>query len=117
MSDPRTPQQSADNLSRSLDENTAALGRVQKRYRLVVALIVAVALTLGIAIKFNYDGNVQRCESGNELRADIDYKFDSITEYLETLGVGDEPDEVAFLELLSGDLEQRDCSEINWLGR
>lgn len=114
---PRSPQEAAEQLARSLDKNTAALGRIQRRYRLVVALIATVALTLGVAIKFNYDGNVARCESGNELREDIDAKWDAITDFLEERGSGEGPDGERFLMLLSQDLEKRDCSAINWLGR
>lgn len=112
----RTPQQAAERLAASLDENTQALSRIQKRYRLVLVLVAVVALTLGAALKFNYDGNVDRCKSGNELRVDIDKKWDAIVAYLDEAGTDERPGGPEFLALLDENLEQRDCSDINLLG-
>lgn len=108
----------ADHLAEAVEENTEALDRVRKKYRVTLAFLAVVALTLAMTIKFNYDGNVSRCESGNELRSEIDTKFQSISTGLR-IAVG--PDlttaEEEFLDLLDDQLPPRDCSDINWLGR
>lgn len=114
----RTPQEAAERLANSLDDNTDALNGVRRRYRLTLALIVAVALTVVVAVKFNHDGNISRCESGNELREEIDNKWDAISTYLsDDLGVGDTPNEQVFLDLLSQDFDKQDCSDTKWFGQ
>ncbi len=113
----RTPQESADNLADRLDVNTAALNRVTRRYRLTMVLLAVMAVTLLTVVKFNYDGAVARCGTGNELRAEISEKFDGISEILDVAGVGDSPEGQDLLMLLSEDLNLRDCGDINWLGQ
>lgn len=113
---PRTPQESAEHLAESLDSNTEAVNSLRKRYRWVLGLVVVVALTLGVVIKFNYDGNVERCKGGNELRVEQDEKWQAVSDYLEERGVGDDPDGRGLLAILSEDSERRDCTNINWLG-
>lgn len=111
----------ADHLAEALEENTAAMAalesRVTRRTRFVVGVLVAVVLTMGLVVKFNYDGNVRRCESGNELREEIDSRFQSVADSLIEAGVGGTPEEDALLIILSADLEPRDCSGINFLGQ
>lgn len=109
--------EAAEHLSESLDANTDALDRVKIRYRITLVSLIIVAVTLALSIKFNYDGTVNRCEGGNELRREIDTKFESIAESLIENGAGKRPEEVKILATISQDLEQRDCSNINWLGR
>lgn len=110
--------EAADELAHSLDENTTALNRVRRRYRLTMALIVLVAATLFLEVKFNYDGNVSQCKNANYLRDQIDSKWDAITLFLEeSRSYDDDPEGKAFLTLLSQDLARQDCSEIDWLGR
>jgi hypothetical protein len=108
----------ADHLSVALEENTSALKSVKRRYRLTLALLAIVALTLFVAIKVNYDATVDRCESGNELRADIDEKFAGTSTALR-ITIGGDPNELEeqFLDLLDDELPPRDCSDINWLGQ
>lgn len=112
----RTPQESAEYLARSLQENTHALERVRRRSRWMIAMIVALALTLGVVFKFNYDGAVQRCESGNLLRDDINAKFDAVSDFLHSVHVDDDEEGRQLLVLLSDDLHKRDCGDIDWTG-
>lgn len=118
----------ADHLAEALEENTKAMAestsamaaledRVTRRTRFVVVVLVAVVLTMGLVVKFNYDGNVRRCESGNELREEIDSRFQSVADSLIEAGVGGTPEEDALLIILSADLDPRDCSGINFLGQ
>lgn len=113
----RTPQESAEHLSRSLDNFTVALGQVKRRFRYVFGLIAIVVLAIGLSVKFNYDGEVRRCNAGNELRSEENAKWDGIVAFLEANGTGDTPEEQAFLEILDENLVLRDCSDVNWLGR
>lgn len=113
----RTPQESAEYLANSLNTNTAALNKVRKRYRLTLALIAIVVVTLLAVVKFNYDGEVSRCNVGNDLRVEQNAKWDSIIEFLEANGTGDTPEEQEFLAILDKDLVLRNCSDINLLGR
>lgn len=116
---PRTPQEAADQLAKSLDSNTKALNAVRRRYRLTLALIVVVVFTLAFVIKSDHDGDLNVCHGTNEVREQSDAKWDSVSEFLERLGVGNDPDEVAereFLVFLTNDLEKQDCSDIRWFG-
>lgn len=109
--------EAADHLTEALEQNTRALDRVRRKYRLTLALLAAVALTLALVIKFNHDSNVNRCESGNELRAEIDIKFQSISEALEITIDGElSQAEQDFIDLLADELPPRDCSNIGWIG-
>lgn len=113
-----TALEEAERLSHALDENTEALERVRRKYRWVMALVAVVAFTLLTVTKFNYDGNVSRCEGGNELRVEIDEKWDAISEFIEansTDGISEAERE--FLDLLTENLEPRNCNSINWLGQ
>lgn len=113
-----TALEAAESLSHSLDDNTEALNRVRRRYRLTMVLLALVAGTLFSVIKVNYDGEVKRCQAGNELRVEIDDKWDAISTFLEANATdGITEAEREFLGLLEENLEPRDCSEINWLGR
>lgn len=113
----RTPQESADHLADALDENTTALNRLKRRYRLTLLFIAALFMAFGFTLKFNYDGNVGRCQTGNELRAEINEKFQKLTVPLDAGGVGDTPQGQELLITLREDLTPNDCSSINWLGR
>lgn len=115
----RTPQESAEFLADSLNNNTTALNRVRNRNRIVMALVALVAVALLVVVKFNYDGNVSRCESGNELRTEENAKWDSVAAFLQPAMAanGLDEEEESFLILLSTDLELRDCSDVNWLGQ
>lgn len=109
--------EAAKSLVESLDENTDALNRVRKKYRLTMALLALVALTLFTAAKFNYDGHVRRCETSNELRAEVEVKFHTIADSLERNGVRNQPGGDELIEILYTDIEPNDCSDIDWLGR
>lgn len=117
----RTPQESADQLSASLDKNTAALYRaiekVRRHSRRTLQYVLVLTLLLGLALKFNHDGIVDRCNSGNALRADIDEKFQQVADSSVSAGFGNTPAEQAILIAIEKDLTPRDCSAINWLGR
>jgi hypothetical protein len=113
----RTPQESAEHLAEALDNNTTALNKVKNRYRWMLAYIVIASLVVGMAFKFNYDSNVDRCEAGNELRVELNEKFQKLSIPLIAAGVGDTTSGRELLITLEEDLEPRDCTDINWLGR
>jgi hypothetical protein len=78
-------------------------------------------VTLALVVKFNYDGTVSRCETSNEIREEIDGKWQAITDFLIASNSGPDdpltPPEAEFAALLSDDLTRVDCSDINWLGQ
>lgn len=114
----KTAQESAERLATSLDNNTTALSRLRKRYRLLLVLIAVVALSLAAVVRVNYDVTVRQCRTGNELRFEENEKWQSISEFLENFaGENITEGEQAFVDLLAADLEPRDCSDINWLGK
>lgn len=103
----------------SIQDNTDQIKILATRHRRQRVVIVMLIVTLLTVMKFNYDGNVARCRSGNELREEIDDKWQAVSDFLEVpiSADGTDPDEKKFLLILSDNLEQRDCSNINWLGR
>lgn len=110
--------EAADHLSESLDGFTRTIESVTTRQRVLQAVLAVVVVTLLSVMYFNYDGAVSRCKTGNELREQIDTKFGSVAEALEATAEGPiSPQDRAFLDLLSDELEPRDCSDINLLGR
>ncbi len=113
----RTPQESADELAEAAIGLTNALTKLRRRFRWIIAAVAALSLTLSATIYFNYNGTIDRCEAGNELRAEISLKFDKLAEPLTAGGVGESPEGQELLITLQEDLEPRDCESINWLGR
>jgi hypothetical protein len=110
-----TPEVKADRLTAALRENTDALRHVKNRYRWSLVLSAFLAFTLAVVILFNYQGNVNRCESGNDLRGEIDDKLQSLGDFLTPL-VNDNPANQEFIALLTEDFPRRDCSDVSWLG-
>jgi hypothetical protein len=110
--------EAAEHLVESMDDMTDALKRVTVRQRVLQAVLAIVAVTLMSVMYFNYTGAVSRCESGNDLRAEIETKFIAMADVLERGGVGESsPEGRELILLLSADIDPRPCSEINWLGR
>lgn len=112
----RTPQESADRLANALNGFTGALNKVKRRSLYTLLSVVVLALSLVVALKFNYDGNVGRCESGNDLRIELNEKFQNLANILIATGVGDTPEGQEVITIFEGDFVTRDCSNINWLG-
>lgn len=107
----------ADHLAEAVEENTEALNRVRRRYWLTFVAVALVAVTLMFSIKVNYDGNISRCETGNQLRQEIDAKFDRVAEALEKLTEGEiTQNEREFFSILESNLEPRDCSATSLFG-
>lgn len=109
----RTTQQSVDDLTVAVGDNTRALNRVKRRYRYLVAAL----LVVGMMFKFNYDGIVSRCNTGNELRAQIDEKFESVAEGIVDTGIAITPEVQQVIDDLQAPLVPRQCDDIDWLGR
>jgi len=107
----------ANQLHEDLEDFNDSVERLTRRQRWMIAVIVVLVLTLSAVIKVNYDGNVSRCNTGNELRIQIDEKFGSVADALEATQTDLSESDIAFLELLNEDLEPRDCGDINWLGQ
>lgn len=111
-------KESLEELVHAVDENTNVLRRVKRRYRLAISLVLAIALVFGLSVKFNYDGAVGRCEAANELRTEIDEKFQSVADSIISINEGPiSPETQLVIDVLSSDLEPRDCSTVDWLGR
>lgn len=110
----RSPQETADILSRALKENTSALNSLRKRYRWFVFVFIMSVGALGYTAWSDHVEEIQRCESGNELRHDIDVKFQSISDALSQFVVDPDENIQEFLELLGSPLPPRDCSDIGW---
>lgn len=117
-------EDSLDRLGVRVVENTDALrgvqtrlNKVQTRSQRTLKLLVAIVLLIGGVLKVNYDGIVDRCDSGNELRSQIDEKFQGLGDAAAAAGFGSSPEEQEILVEIEQDLTPRDCEGINWLGR
>lgn len=85
----------------------------------MVALVAVVVLTFGFVVKSNRDADINTCKETNEVRHQLDSKWDGVSDFLGHLGIGNDPDEGEereFLALLKEDLEQTDCSKIGYFG-
>ena len=109
--------EAAENLTDSLDENTEALHRVTNRYRWNTVLTALLVLSLLFIGKVHYDGAVKRCEAVNEVRTEIDGKWQAVSKFIEDSGMAEGAGGEAFLTLLEEDLLQPDCSSINIFGQ
>lgn len=112
----KTPQESADELSGALEHNTSALNRVRRRYWVNSFLVAAILIISGIVVKLDYDGRVDQCIGVNSVRSELDDKFQSVGDYLRSLDV-DSPETDQLADIISEDLQRRDCSDIAWIGR
>lgn len=111
------PVMTAKEMTVALRDNTKALNRVSDRTRNIVVALLVVLLVFCYSVKVKHDGEVNNCRRGNELRTQIDTKFDSIAKFIEDSTPPDRITEASknFLDLLKGNLPVRDCGEVGWL--
>lgn len=110
----KSVEETANQLSQSLKENTTALNSLRRRYRWVAGVLILSLALFGYEIKSHRDSDISTCREANEIRHDLNDRFQAIADNLEEFGIGGTDQERKFLDLLSLDLDYKDCSEVGW---
>lgn len=118
-SETNNPVMTAREMTDALVDNTKALNRVSNRSRNNLIVLLVVVLVFGYGFYAKHNTEVRSCNSGNEVRAQINDKFASIADLIEqqTLAIKDSISDNTqeFLILLNKNFPVRDCGDIGWL--